>query len=104
MRRRIAAPHLYWSEQGYQLLGPMNRGTLPQPAKTTAIPGLAAEHWWIAKVCTAPWGLGLSTAFFASDWLEGLSSDWLFDLAAGFRLFYHQRKQAQSNSDKCFLS
>jgi hypothetical protein len=22
-----------------------------------------------------------STAFFASDWLEGLSSDWLFDLA-----------------------
>ena len=37
--------------------GPMNRGTRPQPAKTAAIPGLAAEHRWIAEVCTAPGGL-----------------------------------------------
>ena len=35
----------------------MNRGTRPQTAKTAAIPGLAAEHWWIADVCTAPGGL-----------------------------------------------
>ena len=37
----------------------MNRGTRPHPAKTAAIPGLAAEHWWIAEVCTAPGGLCL---------------------------------------------
>ena len=36
----------------------MNRGTRPQLAKTAAIPpGLAAEHCWIAEVCTAPGGL-----------------------------------------------
>ena len=38
-------------------LGPMNRGTHPQPAKTTAIPGWAAEHWWTTEVCPAPGGL-----------------------------------------------
>ena len=32
----------------------MNRGTRPQPAKTAAIPSLAAGHWWIAEVCTVP--------------------------------------------------
>ena len=53
LRRHIPVPHLYWNEQGYLLLGPMNRG----PAKTTAIPGLATEHWWIAKVGTAPGGV-----------------------------------------------
>ena len=39
------------------LLGPLNRGTRPQPAETAELPGLAAEHWWIAEVCTVPGGL-----------------------------------------------
>ena len=52
--RHIPVPHLYWSERRYLLLDPLNRGTRPQPAETAELPGLAAEHWWIAEACTVP--------------------------------------------------
>ena len=63
--------------------------------------------------------VGEGTAFFASDWLEGLSSDWLFDLAvkrhltfmAGCRLVYsgHLYRPTEVNYvskqwDKCVPS
>ena len=36
---------------------PHELSDLSTTAKTTAIPGLAAEHWWISEVYTAPGGL-----------------------------------------------